>query len=275
VVAQTGGTREDTAVVTVTGVAEASTLAAFTPNRPGGLALITDTHFGNLQVWANLNEDGLAFGGDGRNATDPSAPFGPHVFEAFYPGNHAGNGGGGGHLLGPNGQQWRRVYFSLMMWVPSDYSTHSNGEKFFYPVVVTPNQPTQSSYLEWRPIGDDTPNGPRFGFNLITQTSNFPTQRHSPPPSTAARVTKGKWTRIEAYCIMNGVGRSDGVVRAWIDGQLAVDFTNVRFSGATAESVFEGIRFTGTRGGGASSVLTPPQGQVRRFSRLAFFASEN
>jgi hypothetical protein len=275
VVAQTGGTREDTAVVTVTGVAEASTLAAFTPNRPGGLALITDTHFGNLQVWANLNEDGLALGGDSRNALDPSAPFGPHVYEAWYPGNHAGNGGGGGFLMGPNGQRWRRMYFSVMAWVPTTYSTHSNGEKFFYPVVVTPGQPIQSSYVEWRPIGDDTPNGPRFGFNLITQTSNFPTQRHSPPPSTAARVTKGQWTRIEVYCVMNSVGRNDGVLKAWINGQLAADFTAVRFSGATAESVFENIRFSGVRGGGASSVLTPPQGQVRRFSRLAFFASEN
>ncbi|MCE2902318.1 MAG: Ig-like domain-containing protein [Gemmatimonas sp.] len=275
VAAQTGGSRADTAVVTVTGVAESPTLAAFTPNRPNGLALITDTYFGNMQLWANLNEDGLAYSGDGRNAKDPTAPFGPDVFETFYPGNDAGNGTGGGLFMGPNGQQWRRMYFSLMAWVPTNYSTHSNGEKFFYPVVITPGQPIQSSYVEWRPIGDDTPNGPRFGFNLITQKSNFPTERHSPPPSTAARVTKGRWTRIEVYCVMNSVGRKDGILKAWIDGQVAADFTDVRFSGATTESVFENIRFAGTRGGGASTTLTPPEGQIRRYSRLSFFASEN
>jgi hypothetical protein len=51
--------------------------------------------------------------------------------------------------------------------------------------------------------------------------------------------------------------------------------TNSRFSAASAQAYFDGIRFTGTRGGGSSNTPTPAGGQVRRYDRLAFYASEN
>lgn len=110
--------------------------SSFTPNLPSGLALVTDTRFGNM-VRDQINADGIGFAWDGRNATDPTAPFGPNVFETFYPGGHLGNGVGGALLYGPQGQTWRRLYFSLAMWLPANYSTHSNEEKFFYPIVRT------------------------------------------------------------------------------------------------------------------------------------------
>ncbi len=80
---------------------------------------------------------------------------------------------------------------------------------------------------------------------------------------------------IEVYWVMNSVGQRNGIYRAWVDGKLAADFNDVVFSGATKESFFDRIRFTGTRGGGVSNTLTPPEGQVRRYNRLAFFGSRN
>jgi hypothetical protein len=273
IVQHRGGQLSDTAVVSVPGVVPSPTDASFAENLPPGMTLITDTRFGNMRAKGVMNEDGLSHHYDARNASDPNAPFGPGIFEVFYPGNHAGNGETGGWLTGRPGNRWKRVYFSILVWVPEHYSTHSNGEKFFYPIIATPGQPNQSSYVEWRPIGTDTPNGPTFGLHLLNQTTNTPTRRLGQSTS-APRVTKGRWTKIEVYFQMNGVGQQNGVWKAWVDGKPTASFANVVFSSATAQSFFDGIRFTGTRGGGASTALTPPGGQVRRYTRLAFYAAQ-
>jgi uncharacterized protein YjdB len=272
IVAHTNGTRRDTSLVTVTSTTASAT--SFTTNLPTGLFQITDSQFGNLLANTNYNEDSLAHAWDGRNAVDITAPFGTGVYEMFYPGNHAGNGDGGGILWGRGGNQWRRVYFSLMVWLPANYSIHTNTEKFFYPIIYTPGEPDQSTSIGWKLIGNDTANGETFGFGFNSQVGGAGSLAEQPATS-AVRVRKGRWARIEMYCEMNTPGQQNGVWRTWVDGQLAVNFTNVRYSASAGQSYFNGIRFTGTRGGGASAVLTPPEGQVRRYDRLAFFASGN
>ncbi len=277
IVAHTGGTLKDTAVVTVPptgGDVAPPTPTDFTSNLPSGLALVTDSRFGNLRTDQVLNADALAFAGEGQNAIDNSAPFGSGVYQINYPGNDAGNGVGGGQLWGQDGQKWRKVYFSIMIWVPSDYSMHSNGEKFFYPLVTTPGESLQSSAMNWKLLGSETPSSATFGFALDAQTG-MDGSSFVQPSSSTVRVTKGKWTRVEMYCAMNSPGQRDGVWRVWIDGQIAADFTTVRYSHSAVQSYFDGIRFPGTRGGGASTALTPAGGQFRRYDRLAFFASNN
>jgi len=272
IVAHTNGTRRDTSLVTVTSTTAAVT--TFTSNLPSGLFQITDSYFGNLLANSNYNVDSLAHAWDGRNAIDATAPFGTGVYEMFYPGNHAGNGDGGGILWGRGGNQWRRVYFSMMVWLPANYSIHTNVEKFFYPIIYTPGEADQSTSIGWKLIGNDTANGETFGFSFNSQIGGAGSLAEQPATS-AVRFRKGRWTRIEMYCEMNSPGQQNGVWRTWVDGQLAVNFTNVRYSASGAQSYFNGIRFTGTRGGGASAVLTPPEGQVRRYDRLAFFGSGN
>jgi hypothetical protein len=271
VVAHTGGTLSDVATVTVTGgSAPTNNTGSFTQHLPPGMTRYTDTRFGNLLPREQFNADGLTHAYATRNAIDDSAPMGRNVFETFYPGNHAGNGGGGGWLFSPGRQRWTRVYFSLMMWVPSNYSIHTNSEKFFYPIINTPGFPNQGTAINWFPMGPA--NGSSFGFGLNAQ---IPGARWFYQSGPTARVPKGRWTRVEMYCAMNTPGRDDGVWRVWVDGAVAVDFTNVRYSAHPVQSFFDGIRFTGTRGGGASAVLTPPEGQVRRYNRLAFYYSLN
>lgn len=273
IVAHSNGAVRDTATVNVTGGSATPPNSSFTPMLPAGMTLITDTNFGNLGVLGEFNSDSVRYFWDSRQGRDDTAPYSSGVYETFYPGNDAGNGAGGGLLLGPDGKKWRKVYFAAMVWVQSNYSIHSNGEKFFYPRITTPGQVEQSTSMGWAPQGSDTPNGPTFGFQLYTQAIGG-TTRWDPVPNYV-RVTKGRWTRIEVYMAMNTVGRSDGIWQVWVDGVLAADLRNVPYSNATAESYFDGIRFTGTRGGGASNTLTPPEGQLRRYDRLAFYASAN
>ena len=95
----------------------------------------------------------------------------------------------------------------------------------------------------------------------------------TPTPTQVAKVGKGRWTKIEAYMALNSVGKADGIWRVWVDGQVAADRSDVAYSNTTDLSYFTGIKFTGVRGGGASTSLTPPEGQIRRYDRLAFYAS--
>jgi uncharacterized protein YjdB len=278
VVAHSGGSLRDTATVTVqapvtqqpppTGGAAPT---AFTPNLPSGLQLIVDSRFNSLAAAGQFNSEGLAYYWDGRHATDATAPYGSSVFETFYAGNNRGNGEGGANLYGQSGRNWRRMYFSLMMWVPANYSTHSNGEKFFYPIVNTNGQQTSSTMFGWAPIGSDTPNGSTFGFWYQAQIGDDNVWQ----PTSGARVRKGEWTQVEFYVVMNSPGQRNGIWQVWVNGQQVVNKTDARYSAQSVQSYFDGIRFSGVRGGGASSALTPPEGQVRRYNRLAFYASQN
>jgi hypothetical protein len=245
---------------------------AWAANRPAGLTRITDSYFGGLRTDA-LNADGLAYAWDGRNGTDASAPFGPDVFETFYPGNHRGNGEGGASLYGRGNQQWREIYFALMLWVPANYSMHTNGEKFWYPVITTNGRVTSSTMLLWHtPEWAGYPGGASdstWVFGLQTQIGD--TNRYQ--PRDTPRLVKGRWQQVEVHMVMNTPGQRNGVLRVWVDGRPALAWTDVRYSAQSAQGVIDAIRFEGVRGGGASSVLTPPGGQVRRYSRLAFYAA--
>jgi hypothetical protein len=273
IVAPQGSGLRDTAVVTVTAAPPPPPPppppSEFTSNLPTGvgLQLVTDSEFGNLQV-NNLNADGLTYAWDGRNATDNAAPFGPGVFEIFYPGNHLGNGTGGASLYGPGDRAWRRMYFSLMMWVPSNYSMHSNEEKFFYPIVKTNGSQTSSTIFGWYITGSESTSSPTWTLGFDNQLGNPRVFQNG-----SAKLTKGAWHRVEYYIAMNTPGQSNGVWRVWINGEVAANLTNVRFSNSASQSVFDGIRFEGVRGGGPSSNPTPAGGQVRRYSRLAFYGS--
>jgi hypothetical protein len=276
IVAPQGSGLRDTAVVTVTAAPPPPPPppppSEFASNLPSGagLQLVTDTYFGNMLPNEQFSADGLAYAWDGRNATDASATYGPAVFENFYPGNSRGDGSGGAIMWGPEDRNWRKMYFSIMLWVPSNYSMHTNEEKFFYPLVKNGSSVTSSTIFGWYLTGNESASGqtwslgvdPQLGAPRTYQTSNV-------------KLQKGTWQRLEFFVQMNTPGQSNGIWRAWINGVLAVDFSNIRYSNASTQSTFNGIRFTGTRGGGPSSALTPAGGQVRRYSRLAFYASQN
>ncbi|TWT75763.1 hypothetical protein CA13_73360 [Planctomycetes bacterium CA13] len=44
----------------------------------------------------------------------------------------------------------------------------------------------------------------------------------------AAKIVPGRWYCIEQYCKINSPGESDGVLRAWVDGRLVLDKTDVQ-----------------------------------------------
>lgn len=264
IAAPAGSALRDTAIVTVSSAPPPPPPSgSFTPNLPAGLSLVTDTEFGGL-LNQQFNSSGLAYNWDGRNAVDPNAPFSTDVFEIFYPGGDLGNGTGGATLYGPDNQAWRRMYFSLMLWVPSNYSVHTNEEKFFYPLISTGS----SVIFGWYVLSGQSPNGPTWSLGVDPQLGADRTYQNG-----SAVLRKGVYQRVEYFMQMNTNGQSNGIWQAWVDGVLATDHRNIRFS--SGDGTFRGIRFEGVRGGGPSFVPTPTGGQVRRYTRLAFYASQN
>jgi hypothetical protein len=75
------------------------------------------------------------------------------------------------------------------------------------------------------------------------------------------RHTPGTWVKHELYARRSSPGRSDGVVRMWVDGQLVLDATNLRYPTGFRWSEFQ---HAGTWGGGGPAV---PQAQTIHVAR--------
>ena len=268
---------------------------SFTPHLPPGLTLYTDTRFEGIKPWvppdynAQVNRGffkptGLTyFPESGAVAvTDAVTPWGTTGVDFRYGGNNAGNG------VGPTGfssawHPWKEYYFALSMFVPANYVVHSNNgsEKLFYQ-RYSPANALITDNAGSSPIGigypaATGPTGPYFTLHMGLQSG----QRGTFTQNNAAYGIKGQYNTIEVWQRMNTPGKSDGAFKWWMNGTLVASETGINFvdatsnaSYATSQAVMQRIHFDGTRGGGVSTVLTPPGGQYRRFARLAFYGRE-
>jgi hypothetical protein len=78
--------------------------------------------------------------------------------------------------------------------------------------------------------------------------------------------TPGKWQCVETYVQMNTPGKKDGVIRSWLDGQLALEVTNLRFRDK------DGIKidkfYFSTFFGGNDSSWAPPKDEFATFDNF-------
>lgn len=262
-------------------------------NKPGGLTLYTDAVLGNLNGGMNggagentLNSDGLrAYGEPGanpglwQNTTDGTAPYGSGVTDWLYPEGSLGNGGNNVYLSGDSAQtsnNWVRVYFSMAVFFSSNYSMHTNGEKFFYPIISFPTEASVSPVMQLTLLSDETHDGPTIGWYFNSQIGGAESL-YTQPTANSVRVQKGVWQIVEMYAQLNTVGNADGVWKVWVDGAEAVNATGLRFTPAarTEQGGIDYLRFVGTRGGGPSDHAVPTGGQYRRFNRLSFYGSSS
>lgn len=63
-------------------------------------------------------------------------------------------------------------------------------------------------------------------FNVKTPLNNL---KHFTWLEKAYTIPKGKWFNIEIRYKLNTVGRKDGIMQGWIDGQLLGEYTNAEF----------------------------------------------
>lgn len=69
---------------------------------------------------------------------------------------------------------------------------------------------------------------------------------------TDTTLVPGRWYRIDQHIVMNTPGQSNGVLQGWIDGRLAVDINNFRFTETNALGI-DIFDFSTFFGGGDSS----------------------
>ncbi len=280
---------------------------AFAANLPPGLTLYTDTTYGQfvanetyangLAVFSAIKQaDDAAIPSVGgsvtvdtaiwRNVTDATAPYkpagsSPNCTDIGYVEGGAGNGFCDSVISGTAPQTWVRAYFAMSMLVSPNYVWHSNAEKFFYPNFETAGRDTKATSIGWRLATTDNPNSAVCGWEADCQVPAQPSGTSYVLQSDAnpARMQKGVWQKVEVYVQVNTPGNGDGVLRIWVDGVIAIEKTDMRYTPSTyfdaPQSTIRAAKFEGVRGGGASTVLVPTGGMYRRFDRLAFYASSS
>lgn len=115
--------------------------------------------------------------------------------------------GTGGKLPGPAGTYGRGGWGGR----PSNGSNGWSARGLFEP-SGDPDRPIQLSYYTYH-ADMDTRFGDTFAWDV----------------GTGGRLSLGRWHRIGQWIELNAPGENDGVLRGWVDGELAMEKTDVRF----------------------------------------------
>lgn len=258
----------------VTSTTDAEGGAMWAPNIPAGLTTFVDTQFdsgdwpggpeqtsptGSWKFIGAVNEELLTSGND--------SSFGPAAARCPQPGDHAGNGIGTSTIYWDGAFNAQQLYLAVDVYIPSNYVIHTNNEKFWYPY-----RDGQLNFgsgggtaIEWGLIGAQTATDANFGWRVLTQDGSDPPWVDQ---NLSVYMTKGQNNHVEIYTKMNTPGQSNGIWRIWINGVLACDYTDMRFSILGQQDAWIVWGIDDTRGGGPSGVLTPTGGQFREYSRM-------
>jgi hypothetical protein len=196
---------------------------------------------------------------------DPSRGNVMRVFQAK--GSHTFEGGSDGQWQAGVGGEHEELYFAFDYYREPD-AIWSKGQKM--PGLAGG---------DWAKVsGGTNPNGKAFssrimffsslaypgkGDGAISQFAYYldqsqKTKWYDDGPEGQYRIVPGKWQTIETRVKMNTVGRSDGVLQAWVDGQLVLDLQNfVWRDGRNPDLKISGIYMTFGYGGGNDTWDSP------------------
>lgn len=202
----------------------ASAQAQAWPNEPSGGTVLTDQSFSCL-VCNGWIAEGSSL------TTDATAPLSPSsvMQQRFGPGLVGGTSPG--YAAFPIGAPKRELYFAFK-WKPSSNWTGSpmgGGQKISFMIpqsdwlmvmLLTPQKKITAYFSNWGGVSNcSLPGyGDCPGTRIVYANVNNPT------------ITMGEWHTIEYYIkVSTSTTSQDGILRWWIDGQLAANFTNVNY----------------------------------------------
>lgn len=236
-----------------------------------GMRLWFDDDLDNMaqDEYPNANGIRLYMRGAEWRTQDASTPYSNGAVRQSYEGNGLGNGYGIGIMLREEGVWPRQYNVAMVKFEGSNgqpYKVHANDEKTLFNRVYTVD-------------GQPDNGGPNFGYD---SNAGYVRCFMQLPINNAPRLYQnrpvyfqvGQWQKVEHYIQTNTPGNADGIWRMWINGQLAAEHTNIRFSNSTTEQTgFFGTRYETVRGGGADNGPTPAGGQSRLYDRIATYVS--
>jgi hypothetical protein len=185
------------------------------PHEPAGLNTLTDRAWTEL-AGAQWNRRDSSADRIVQDASVPDAP--TSALEYVYPTGFAGGRAPATHFYPLD--HLRELFVGLEWKVSEPWQGHSSGVnkiQFMY---------TGSSDVAMVMYGQ---NGGPYDVRVLPQWPEH-TGRWLTPNATNASIIPGRWHRLEWYLKYESQrGAADGIIRWWIDGALAGDYTQVPF----------------------------------------------
>jgi hypothetical protein len=184
-----------------------------------------------------------------RDESSPGSD--PSVLRVGFPRSQPGGQAPSRFLAGNDFGGKRRLYTSVYYYLSPNWSNGGNaGTKFFF--VRAGLDGAQNHY-----VGGPSGDGP-FKSGIFLQTADGAGNRNM----TFEGLPVGRWVRLEVYLEMNTPGVANGVAKLWLDGDLKVDESDVKWidripEGRTLQDVsWDYLWADPTYGGGPNS---PPE----------------
>jgi hypothetical protein len=212
------------------------------PNEPAGYSQITNQTFDALTAdgWG-VEKAGLTL------ATDATAPISPSsVLRATYPaGWSAGYAPGAVDRSLPSPTS---LYYRIIFKHSTNFEGQTSGtNKLGY--VWIHNNPSVFLSAEGRGSG-----------NLVAHVrlQNVADRRDHlvPNQGPSGIISRGVWHSWEVQLISNTPGTANGIVRAWLDGVLITQYTDVQFAGVGQSNTWDLISIYPVWGGVGSTVTS-------------------
>jgi hypothetical protein len=161
---------------------------------------------------------------------------------------------GGWEVGEPSKHQKAKLYVSMFIKIESrDFENQAAGTKAGFVSVGRMGQGGNEVFF-WLDNGTGKQIVQRR-FSLLVKFQGIPqpngqiVRNLSQNVSRAAVVTCGDWHQWEAVFEVNTMGRNDGKLRMWVDGQLVMDYHDITYVTSKTPYGFHGFKWNPTWGG--------------------------
>ena len=196
-----------------------------------------------------------------------------NVLQVKYPKGKVKTNDSGMHtkLFWNHYETFEELYFSYRVYIPSDFEfragaklpglAYQTRDRNMSLRLMWRNEGLLEFYnhFETRPVWEDWTAS--VNWSLID-----PYDEPGGPQPDQVKLKKGAWNHIEVYHKLNTPGKNDGVMRGWLNGQLAIDITdNGDYRQSDEEDIKLNSIYLSTFFGGSSDDFKPTKDQYAYF----------
>ncbi|WP_124980953.1 polysaccharide lyase [Nonlabens xiamenensis] len=226
-------------------------LALFCRPAIGQTADVYDMDFNHLATGVyNLDQIktalGVAFckGADEGRISMEARPNQGNSLRVLYPQGKVKTGESGIHtkIYLDDQQVHDELYISYLVFFPNDFEFRAGGK--LPGLAYQSSDKNMSLRLMWRYNGlvetyvhyNTTPTRPEYRASINWSLIDPVNEPNGEPQPDQVKFTKGQWHHVEMYHKLNTPGQADGIMRGWLDGQLALNITDAQDYRQSGES---------------------------------------
>ena len=160
------------------------------------------------------------------------------VLKVKYPKGAVKTGNSGIHTKVPFDipGNYEALYFSYKLYIPSDFEFRAGAKIPGLSHNPDNGKKNTSLRLMWRKNGlveyyvhyRTKPTWPGWRASINWSLIDPYEEPGNSPQPDQVKLKKGQWNDIEMYIKLNTPGQADGIMRGWLNGQLAIDITDHR-----------------------------------------------